>query len=70
MPVKYFCDVCETEVDDPSRSLDMTGKILCSTCFGHYLENNKSYSYKISWDFNKKKNPFKVEKIWHSSTLP
>ena len=48
--IKHFCDECEIEVDNPSFSLDMTGKCLCSKHLNEYLKlNNHSWSTK-AWD--------------------
>lgn len=49
MPIKCFCDECGVEVADPSMSLDMTGKILCSKHYAEYQEISRN----SQWSFNK-----------------
>lgn len=56
--IKSFCDECGIEVTDPSSSLDMTGKVLCSKHNMEYQNQSKSiWKYESKFDWNKGKYP-------------
>lgn len=50
MTIKYFCDVCEIEVENPAFSLDMTGKILCAKHFAEHQQDNAFVKYSTTFD--------------------
>lgn len=65
MTIKYFCDVCDIEVTDPSFSLDMTGKVLCGK---HFTEHEKmsrpEYVKKWVWKGKKIHDKWWTPKAW------